>query len=637
MVVLTLLSAAQVGLGAFLISTGFGAEFGLALIAEGVADVVQIGMAAHSREFAWSSYIKQKAVSLVISGTTAGWNALKNAGKAANAEKLALSMGGDATLKEAGQTIGYAGKAVGTVIDESGSKLCNLILPQIGTKLFQTGVQFGMTQGLNYLVSFKFEKLKNEIREWVQNKFLDQACGGQIRIILKKFSGFDKYKQGKKLNELIQTITAEAISPSFWQRQWLEMGKPLTIGLLSQSKYITGIWSILLRVFAALEGLKEISVIMEGTIKKIESRLSEYNNDKLQFNLLLSQEFQIEKSVANEIAVKLIEEKIIDKEGYFIETDDQLKRISELVLPAKFSSYNEMVVLFLLKYYQYCASFNLQELSETFKTASDMMAEQIIQIIESNLQSPLCSLVAGLITTSICDFIQDRFIVDEKNNSIDQQKDKERLKELKAKSNLTPKEKEEMLKLNCFNTIEKQILGNAKDYTIAFEIRSMKIGAMCKDKISNSNSAPSKEVTKVADDIQKGEPADAAILEKAASEIGLDVVFSDGKLQLTEEQKNQGYQIVYFKQGELNEDGTHGVGHYYVLDEKNQMVKLSGGKNDCGYAAIAYLAKKVHPTSTIDAQDVRNIAVKKQSVKKFFFLFLEIKNVKNNFRLNLLH
>jgi hypothetical protein len=53
--------------GVVLIATGFGASFGMGLITEGAADIFTAYRAYSTRQFTLKDYIKQKAVSIIIS------------------------------------------------------------------------------------------------------------------------------------------------------------------------------------------------------------------------------------------------------------------------------------------------------------------------------------------------------------------------------------------------------------------------------------------------------------------------------------------------------------------------------------------------------------------------------------------
>jgi hypothetical protein len=80
-VAVAILGGLQVALGGVLIATGFGATVGMGLITEGVSDLFTAYRAYSTRQFSWSEYGAQKAVSLVISAVTMGMQGLKDAAK----------------------------------------------------------------------------------------------------------------------------------------------------------------------------------------------------------------------------------------------------------------------------------------------------------------------------------------------------------------------------------------------------------------------------------------------------------------------------------------------------------------------------------------------------------------------------
>ena len=75
------LATIQVTAGLALMMTGFGVNLGMGLFTEGLVDISTAWRAYSIRQFTWSDYIKQKAVSLVISATFMGWNKIKEVGK----------------------------------------------------------------------------------------------------------------------------------------------------------------------------------------------------------------------------------------------------------------------------------------------------------------------------------------------------------------------------------------------------------------------------------------------------------------------------------------------------------------------------------------------------------------------------
>ena len=80
-----MIGLAQVIAGAALVvlTAGVAAQFGSALIAEGINDMVYATIAGLTGTFSWRDWAIQKAISIAISIATAGIGALASCGKAA--------------------------------------------------------------------------------------------------------------------------------------------------------------------------------------------------------------------------------------------------------------------------------------------------------------------------------------------------------------------------------------------------------------------------------------------------------------------------------------------------------------------------------------------------------------------------
>ncbi|CAF4935494.1 unnamed protein product, partial [Rotaria sp. Silwood2] len=75
------IAAVQMAVGGALVATAFGASVGMGLITEGAADFFFAHRTYSTRQFSWSDYGKQKAISLTISAASMGISAIKDAGK----------------------------------------------------------------------------------------------------------------------------------------------------------------------------------------------------------------------------------------------------------------------------------------------------------------------------------------------------------------------------------------------------------------------------------------------------------------------------------------------------------------------------------------------------------------------------
>jgi hypothetical protein len=114
------LAAIQMAAGGVLVATGFGATAGIGLITEGAADLFTAYRAYSTRQFTWSDYMKQKAVSLVISATCMGWQAIKDAGKGVQNIVVGVS---EEVLEQAGTKVITNGRAVTETLKQTGKSL----------------------------------------------------------------------------------------------------------------------------------------------------------------------------------------------------------------------------------------------------------------------------------------------------------------------------------------------------------------------------------------------------------------------------------------------------------------------------------------------------------------------------------
>ncbi len=78
MIAVVTLGPCQVIIEGVLIETGFGSAVGMGLVAEGLADIFTAYRANRSRQFNWSDYCKQKAISLAISAVSMGYSKIKD-------------------------------------------------------------------------------------------------------------------------------------------------------------------------------------------------------------------------------------------------------------------------------------------------------------------------------------------------------------------------------------------------------------------------------------------------------------------------------------------------------------------------------------------------------------------------------
>ncbi|CAF4608862.1 unnamed protein product, partial [Rotaria magnacalcarata] len=108
------------------------------------------------RQFSWSDYGKQKAVSLVISAVSMGFSAIKDAGKGIQTFVTGV---GEEVLEQAGTKIITDGKAVSQVLVMTGKNLKGLAIKQIGVTIGENALREGLTKVADFSSHFVLEQL----------------------------------------------------------------------------------------------------------------------------------------------------------------------------------------------------------------------------------------------------------------------------------------------------------------------------------------------------------------------------------------------------------------------------------------------------------------------------------------------
>ena len=149
-----LLGAGQVIVGGVLIVTGYGSTVGMGLVTEGLADMFVAYRAYSSRQFHWSDYCKQKAVSLVISAVSMGVSSWKDAAK--GVQTLTTDVGKEVIEQAATQLVTNK-KVVGEVLIETGKNLKSLAPKFVTVKAGEAVVSEGLNTAVQKLTDFSFD------------------------------------------------------------------------------------------------------------------------------------------------------------------------------------------------------------------------------------------------------------------------------------------------------------------------------------------------------------------------------------------------------------------------------------------------------------------------------------------------
>lgn len=616
------LASAQMALGGVLVATGFGANVGMGLITEGVADLVTAARIYSSRQFTWSDYAKQKAVSLVISATCLGWQKIQDAGKGL---KNIVSGVKQEVLEQAGTQLMNNGKTISKTLVQTSKNLKSLAMKQIGVTTGETIVRTGLNQIADSLSHFALEQLKPKISATIQHHVEAKFRESALMHLVRKMYAIEviTVKSGKTqansipmqgLKDKIDKIVTKIISPkdNFWRKQWESIGRPLCQGILSDSKYLGSSFSTGMRIAGILNGIATISTMIDNVHDQLLHKLSLKNKEEFQMTQLLAKYCHLDQNTAKQMSEILKQHNVICTETQENETlnlqafEGPHAVIYQINL--RCDPNDQLVVMeFLKTLYNHMDSMKMDQLSQIIKSVSDMITSQILSVTESQLISPVSSYAMGALTNSISSSLQDKLI--KKGLDDDRKSDATKLQELENKENKTAEDKNMITELksnlsendslrNQNQTYSNLINYNAMQYTIAYSQCEMIHHAQQQKADKNSrkdNPMRSKEVKAHAEKTRKpgGNPANAADMLSMAAENGIKLkIVDDENYQLTAEEKAQGIHVVVFSKGERDQNGTHGVGHYRLLNLDGVLVDVQSNENDCGFAVMAKLTGK---------------------------------------------
>ncbi|CAF5035230.1 unnamed protein product, partial [Rotaria sp. Silwood1] len=178
----------QIAVGAALICTGFGATVGMGLVTEGAADLFTAYRAYSTRQFSWSDYGKQKAVSLVISAVSMGFSSIKDAAKGA---QTVVTGAGQELLEQAGTKLITSGKSAGTTLIQTGKNLKSLAVKF-------TGVTIGEAALREVIDDF------NEIMKLVSDTITEQVFRITQSQLISPWSTYGMGELTKAISERVQ-------------------------------------------------------------------------------------------------------------------------------------------------------------------------------------------------------------------------------------------------------------------------------------------------------------------------------------------------------------------------------------------------------------------------------------------------
>ncbi|CAF1195636.1 unnamed protein product [Rotaria magnacalcarata] len=570
------IAAVQMAVGGLLIASGFGATVGLGLITEGAADLFTAYRAYSTRQFSWSDYGKQKAVSLVISAVSMGFSAIKDAGKGIQTFVTGV---GEEVLEQAGTKIITDGKAVSQVLVMTGKNLKGLAIKQIGVTIGENALREGLTKVADFSSHFVLEQLKPQISTMIQSKVSDKFSNEpKLLKIVRKMYAIDSFNKQQQFKDKINKSVAEIINPehNFWRKQWDSIGGPLCKGLLSSSQHVGGPFSMGMRIVGTLHGMYQITFIIDKVHDQLLEKLSQVDQETLSIDQILRSYCGVTKEDTYRIV------SLLQKQG-ILDTNEEFN--VENLISTDFSildMYRDKVVNFLKS----LASVEFNDLSEIMKSISDMITEQVFRITESQLISPWSSYGMGELTKAISERVQHHFIVDENQNSDSQ--------------NREDREKGE----SKYNTIVKQIKYNAKDYTIAYSQCEIVYYSQQQPDRSNPGAIDNK-TKEYIDGVRNEKPANLSDMMAIATQNDVDIkIVDDVNYQPTDEDQAKGTNIVLYTKGEVDSQGKNTIGHYRLMLGDGTVIDVPSNNNNCGYAVIQKILKDRGVDKSIE--DLRN-------------------------------
>lgn len=551
------LAAVQAAAGGVLITTGFGASLGMSLINEGMSDLVAAHRIYNTREFSWSQYGTQKAISLTISAVSLGMSGLKDGAKGIGQ----LVQGGVSdSVVQAGKSVATGQMLLNTTIEHAGKNLQSLALKQVGISVVETGGRIALKSLADSLTDFCFEQVRDGISKKVQTNVNLYFLKPEFKKLLSFHFVLNKKVLENKLLSIVNSTTNP--KSSVWHQQWNSIGLPLCQGILSSPQFLGSTVSRLVMVTGFITGLKELNVIIDKVCLEILKNLEE---SKPSLSMILHSQCGLAMDAAENIASKF----------EFDRVKFEAKQIpSSSLFDSKEEYENVVTVWKRLESNQKSLDVGTDTtISRMQKSAVDAITAHLIRVTNSHFVSPVMSAGVGTIVAKISTELQDRFLVNH-SQSTDEQ--------------LQSGEKE---------TFASQIQANAKVYMLAWQKREIiaKIQELPteqadeKGDTTNANNKTSDgDLKKYAEGVIEGKDADMVVMFTLAKKNGAKIKIVDDKnYQPTAEDVANGVQIVIY---EKNSDPSKS-GHY-SLRNPDGSISSPVSEHDCGYMVMSKITGK---------------------------------------------
>lgn len=620
-----MLAGIQVTAGAALIVSGFGATVGMGLVTEGVADFVTACRVGISREITWEHYLKQKAVSLVISATCMGWQALKDAGKGVTNLVAGLS---EEVLEQAGTQVIMNGRAMGATLVQSTQQLQVLAFRQVGITVVESGAREVLNHAANTLSHVCFEQFKPKIVLSIRDKVSVKFCDSTLKKYVAKLYALDQLRRVDVFQNRIDYTTRDILNPkhSFWRRQWDAIGLPLCQGILSAPQYLGSSFSMGVRVMAILNSMDEIMFVIGRFHGQLAETLGQIDQDLLSLPKLLEQDCGLTSEESVAVADLLVAQRIVSNYQNLEGLDPALAHLGV------HQKHQVKITQFLTTLRASMISVDVRSL---ISLISGIIADHIIATTQTQLIMPATSYVVASGVNSLSARFQNRVMRQELSSEMDsmetefaalagsaesKEEDHNRMHTLQAdiaERSHRLAQKEDM-------TFAQGIMYQAQRKTIAYSQRACGFFASpTLTGASVSDIGPRECVEKYAQGVADNKPANISDMNLMAdlNAINLKIV-DDPEYCFTDEDRARNAKVAIFVKGKGSADGSVDIGHWRLMNEEGRFVKLESNDNDCGYALISELMEGKKSVKQLRSESAQ--AILKYS--EHFYLAIEAQN-----------
>ena len=388
-VIVFTLAAIQMAVGGALMASGVGATIGLGLLVEGGADLFTVARIGYTRNFSWSDYGKQKAVSLIISAATTGISTIKNAGKGIQNAAVAIQ---SEVIEQAGtQAISNAADA-GQILVTTGLNIKKQGINKIGLLATQNSLLV-VNKFVSFSSPFVLEQLKPKISSAIQRRVNDKFCDSILLRLMRKLYALDMLNNQKPLKEKINKIITEIIKSDqcCCLEHWTFIGNSLCKLIIPDVKNASSGFSLGMKVAATVNSINQINTVIENVHDQLIKKLSQIDEETFSMCRILHRHCEVKTVDTKKIVTLLQEQGIIDQIGI---TDENINLSEEAFLEKlnrinfnEFNQYQKKVIDFLKLLHTNISTIEFNDLSEIMKLVSDMITEHAIKVTESKLTS----------------------------------------------------------------------------------------------------------------------------------------------------------------------------------------------------------------------------------------------------------